>query len=153
MNEAGDGNIDTICTFDEHGVDGDLHNIALNRAVSDIMKKKSMAIEFLSLTTVHFWRKYFACFDTNIVWVDEWQCNRFNVMEAYRSYAIHAANMSFGSMVELFLYRYSYCNSFIRFKQDENSPAQSPESAFSAVEENKSSDDSEDEAPVEDRPR
>ena len=50
----------------------DEHNIAVNRAIEKIRNEDLIECEFMSLSTIHWWRKYFGIFDTNMVQFDHW---------------------------------------------------------------------------------
>lgn len=67
-----DGRIDIIITFDEGGVSGHTNHIAVWQGVCQIMEKRMIEVEVLTLGSVHLVRKYLGIIDVNFVWTDEW---------------------------------------------------------------------------------
>ena len=81
--------IDIIVTFDDEGVSLHPNHCAIFDGVSKIMNDHMLELEVLTLTTVHILRKYIAIADVNFCFTDEWQCFRYNMIEAYRTLAEH----------------------------------------------------------------
>ena len=69
-------------------------------------------MDHLALNSVHWLRRYIAIFDTNLVWVDFWQCLRYNAIDAYQTVGVHAAKFNFSRKVKTLLSRYTYVNAF-----------------------------------------
>jgi len=90
--EATDGaisKIDIIVTFDNGGVSAHPNHIALFYGVEKLMERKLLDVEVMTLTTVNIFRKYIGLADVNFLWMDEWQCFRLNVCQAYANLARH----------------------------------------------------------------
>lgn len=87
--EGPTGKINTIVTFDNHGVSLHPNHIACFHGVELLMTRKMVDVEVMTLTSVNIFRKYIAFADVNFVYSDEWQAFRFNVCACYRNLAIH----------------------------------------------------------------
>lgn len=110
-----DGRIDIIVTFDDQGVSGHPNHCAIFHGVSELMKQRMIDVEVWTLTSVHLIRKYIGLADINFVWVDEWQCTRLNMVEAYLTLAEHASQLVWFRKLFIIFSRYTYLNSFIRY--------------------------------------
>ena len=109
--------IDIIMTFDNQGISSHPNHIALYYGVNQLMEKRLVDVEVMTLNTVNIFRKYIGLNDVNFVMPDEWHAFRLNVFEAYRSLAIHATQMVWFRKLFIIFSRYTYVNSFTRYLQ------------------------------------
>ena len=78
-----------VFTFDNAGVSGHANHIATFHGITELMDKKMLPVEVMTLTTVTILRKFLGLIDASFVWTNEWHAFRFNFIEAYRTLALH----------------------------------------------------------------
>lgn len=130
--------IDTVITFDEGGVSGHCNHSAVYHGIVQLMEKRMVDVEAMTLSSVMLLRKYIGPIDANFVWIDEWCSFRWNVFEAYWTLAEHESQMVWFRKLFIVFSRYTYVNSMHRFVQhqpeandnivDENNQAAKPAS-------------------------
>ena len=124
--EASDGpscKIDIIITFDDEGVSGHTNHKATFHGVKELMTKKMIDVEVMTLTTYGILRKYIGAIDINFILPNEWHAFWFNNCAAYSNLAAHESQLVWFRKFFIILSRYTYVNSFSRYIQEAGSSA------------------------------
>lgn len=124
MKASVDGHEDryhTLVTYDTDGVSGAAKTQAIFAGVKDLMQRKLITdIEVMTLNSVNALRKYIGLIDVNLCTHDEWQCFEFNFLSVFSAMEVYAST-SWHEIFGVFLYRYTYLNSFTRYIQQRSS--------------------------------